>query len=76
MADDRSESDPDHFEKLSSKFLEWFQSNPGTRLSAKTTLADLRSRNAGRGVGMLGVRSLIQSCPLTPTASGKYRHFC
>jgi N-lysine methyltransferase SETD6 len=43
--------DPD-FTQKSAEFLQWFNASPGTRLSQKIQLADLRSRSAGRGVGL------------------------
>lgn len=58
MADSNPGNVPAHFQQLSSNFLEWFKANPGTRISAKITLTDLRFRNAGRGVGMAGELSL------------------
>lgn len=39
------------FSQKSAAFVSWFQNAPGTRLSSKIELSDLRSRNAGRGVG-------------------------
>lgn len=54
----------DHFQGLSSNFLKWFKSNPGTRLSTKITLADLRSGGAGRGVGLSNEHFLVRSSHL------------
>jgi len=53
MSPSKTEQGSEDFQNLSSSFLEWFQSRSDSRLSAKITVADLRSRDAGRGVGML-----------------------
>lgn len=74
MAEGVMEVDSTHFQQLSTDFLKWFESTPGTRVSPKITLADLRSRNAGRGVGMLTERLLGKSFSLTIYLSCKYRH--
>lgn len=42
----------DSFKAASAQFLGWLNQN-GTTVSDKIELADLRNRNAGRGVGML-----------------------
>jgi len=42
----------DEFTPRSSAFVKWFASAQNARLSPKVDLADLRSRGAGRGVGM------------------------
>ena len=51
------------FHHLSSDFLNWFKTRPGTRMSVKISLTDLRSRDAGRGVGMVGWASLTLDSP-------------
>lgn len=76
MAEEMMEIDSTHFQKLSADFLKWFESTPGTRMSPKITLADLRSRDAGRGVGMLTGHFLVRSSRLTICPSCKYRHLC
>ncbi|RMD44485.1 hypothetical protein DV735_g654, partial [Chaetothyriales sp. CBS 134920] len=43
-------TDSDDFVTRSREFVDWFRNAPGTRLSAKIELADLRHRGAGRGV--------------------------
>ncbi|RMZ82572.1 hypothetical protein DV738_g1534, partial [Chaetothyriales sp. CBS 135597] len=43
-------TDSDDFATRSREFVDWFRNAPGTRLSAKIELADLRHRGAGRGV--------------------------
>ena len=42
----------DVFQSKSDAFLDWFKGQPGTRLSRKIKLADLRVQGAGRGLGM------------------------
>jgi N-lysine methyltransferase SETD6 len=59
MAARKTENGPGDFQILSSSFLEWFQSSSDCRLSAKISLTDLRSRDAGRGVGTLSYASCV-----------------
>lgn len=40
----------DDFEKISQAFLDWFNDNPGTYFHPDLKIADLRDRNAGRGI--------------------------
>ncbi|RMZ92230.1 hypothetical protein DV736_g554, partial [Chaetothyriales sp. CBS 134916] len=46
----RTAADSDDFVRRSQEFVHWFRNAPGTRLSAKIELADLRHKGAGRGV--------------------------
>lgn len=40
-----------NFEAQSQSFLTWFKSLPGSTFDDNLSLADLRFRNAGRGIG-------------------------
>lgn len=40
-----------NFEAQSQSFLAWFKSLPGSTFNDDLLLADLRIRNAGRGIG-------------------------
>lgn len=56
--------DADSFHRQSDEFMAWLVQNPGVRVNSKIRIADLRSRDAGRGVGMFLVSfplSLLQS---------------
>jgi hypothetical protein len=76
MLEEENENDSADFQLRSSNFLKWFKSNPGTRLSMKITLADLRSRNAGRGLCEYREGLLFAPYHLTCNASGNYRYLC
>jgi hypothetical protein len=76
MLEEETESDSADFQLRSSNFLKWFKSNPSIRLSMKITLADLRSRNAGRGVREYREGFLLAPYHLTCNASGNYRYLC
>lgn len=41
----------DDFEKKSLGFLSWFKNLPGATFHENISIVDLRSRNAGRGIG-------------------------
>lgn len=43
--------DPAHFHRQSDEFMTWLASRPSVRVSSKIQVADLRSADAGRGVG-------------------------
>lgn len=45
-----AEQDP--FSAKTSEFLAWFKSQPGTTFHPDIEIQDLRSRGAGRGIGM------------------------
>ncbi|GIC88559.1 ribosomal lysine N-methyltransferase [Aspergillus udagawae] len=42
--------DSDSFQRQSDEFITWLAGNPGVRLNSKISIADLRSKSAGRGV--------------------------
>lgn len=44
--------DPVSFQQQSNDFFGWLTSRPGVRVNSKICVSDLRSLNAGRGVGM------------------------
>lgn len=44
--------DPNSFDRQSEEFMAWLSHRPGVRVSSKIHIADLRSMDAGRGVGM------------------------
>ncbi|RMZ81583.1 hypothetical protein DV737_g2516, partial [Chaetothyriales sp. CBS 132003] len=50
MASSDEPTDSADFARRSQEFVDWFRNAPGTRLSPKIELADLRHRGAGRGV--------------------------
>lgn len=43
----------DSFDELTARFLNWFKQLPGATFSDAIAIKDLRSRKAGRGIGML-----------------------
>ncbi|GFF26551.1 ribosomal N-lysine methyltransferase 4 [Aspergillus udagawae] len=42
--------DSDSFQRQSDEFITWLAGNPGVRINSKISIADLRSKSAGRGV--------------------------
>lgn len=43
----------DDFQASTATFLEWVQRQPGTIISPKIKIADMRELNAGRGIGKI-----------------------
>lgn len=52
--------DPVSFQQQSNEFISWLTGKPGVRMNSKIRMADLRSLDAGRGVG---------TCPISPPKS-------
>lgn len=53
MGDNVGPSGSSDFDQTTARFLAWFTSADGTRISPKVQLNDLRAQNAGRGAGKL-----------------------
>jgi hypothetical protein len=49
----------DDFERKTQGFLNWFKALPGASFSDSIQIVDLRSRNAGRGISMIGLTSQL-----------------
>ena len=54
--------DSDNFQRQADEFISWLDGSLGVRINPKIRVADLRSQDAGRGVGMSLVFSEIILC--------------
>lgn len=48
-------ADQEAFGGKTAEFFSWFKTQPGTTFHADIEIQDLRSRDAGRGIGTLNV---------------------
>lgn len=66
-----------NFEAQSQSFLAWFKSLPGSTFNDDLLLADLRIRNAGRGIGeFLPICLSMVTTPTNTPPSRKGQHPC